>query len=1372
MNPFVLVLTLSVGSACAVGVPEPPLVLDDRLAPPDPGWEAALSPDWAEPVPPPPAMESRPERAFAALASATRQPQGALSGRVVFMNGGHGWTYLSSWTLLRPVLLEMNEDYGNVDQENMFALYCFNAGATVVPFRPLGQQTNEVVLDNDGAGVTFSGPWANGTSTIFYGSTGDVPYRYASLATTETATATYTPSLPAAGFYPVYTWARHGSDRADQLYRIRHTGGESQVRVPHYLVGNGWVFLGEYYFNAGANAAMGSVVISNLRSSTNGSVVIADALRFGNGMGSADNGAGGSRYPREDESARYWIKNSLGQGQASTLYNGSGTDEEDSWSAPPKMSAEMNREGSGSLFQRVHVSFHSNAGGGRGSIGLITGTPTPYQAQLALLAGKEVNDDLVALGAPPLEVAWNNRSSFTYSGGYSEIDGGLFNYEMAATIIEVAFHDNASDALLLRDSKARAAVGKAAMHAVVKYMNTYDTNHPAPLSFLPEAPTNPRAIASGTNGVITLSWTAPVSLGGSQSPTHYVIYRSTNGYGFGNPILVGNVTSYTITNLPADTDFYFRVSASNAGGESMPSEVVGCRASSTAGAMKVLVVNGFDRFDRTSNLRQNTTAQNYGPPDATGTIERVWPRRVNAFDYVVPHGKALSAAGMAFDSCQNEAVIGNQVLLANYPIVIWSCGNETIAGETFGNAEQTKLAAFLAANGSLFVSGADVANDLDRASGPTTADRNFLHNQLHAAYASDNSGSYAATVTAGSLFAGLASATVDDGSKGIYWVQTPDVLSAFGPGALAALNYSGGTGGSAAIQYDGSAGGGRVVLLGFPFETITSSVRRNEYMARSLAFLNQSSGTNLPPSILTPPANVSVVVGSNAVLTVVAAGTWPLNYQWRFNGANLPGATASSLTRNPAQFTHSGHYEVVVSNAFGITTSAPVATLTVTLPPAFEPVFADLFDTNSASRWTINRSTADTRVAFSYDYSADGIASAPGTGGTSRGVKFEANMTAGTPAAVSISPVGQSFTGDYRLRFHLWMNANGPFPDGGTGSTQHGTAGIGTAGDRVQWTGAGSTADGFWFAVDGEGQASDTSTTSVNDFVAFNGTTTYAATSGVYAAGTASNARGNLNSYYAGSFPGGQTAPTWQQSNFAQQTGGLAVGTIGLAWREVIIQKTGNNVDWSIDGLPIATIPGAAFTASNIFLGYWDTFASLSDNPALSFGLVDNVRVERLVTNAPPFITTHPASAAVKAGHIAAFNVVADGTAPLAFQWRFNGANLPGATASSFLLDPAGLPDAGSYSVLITNVAGTVASSNAFLTVIPLAPLKFDGLAWQPDGSLTLRLSGEPGVYAIESSTTLTNWSFVASVTNVTGNAEFVGGPATNSPALFYRARQ
>jgi hypothetical protein len=802
----------------------------------------STTPDWSEPV------STNLVKQFSTVSPqaspvvpSAHQPGGALSGRLVFMNSGHGWTwYAGGWSLQREVALNsMNEDYGNLDQLNFFAAYCFNAGAIVVSMRPLGQQTNEVVLDNVSTGVTFSGAWSDSTSTYYFGNPGDVPYRFASLGTTETATATYTPTIPAPGYYPVYTWVRAGSDRGDQLYRIRHTGGETQYRVPHYMVGNGWVYLGEYYFNAGSNSLNGSVVISNLRSSTNGSVVIADAIRFGNGMGSVDRGGGVSGYPREEESCRYWIQANLAQGQSTSLYDTSGNDEQDSWSAPPRMSVEMNREQSGSMFKRIHLSFHSNASGdgnSRGTEGLITSVPTPNQAAFARLCGQTVNDELVGI-SPTLEYPWFDRgTNITYTGAYGEISDNSFVDEMDATIIEVAYHDDPTDAALLRDPRVRNAVARAAMHAVVKYMNQFDTTDPVPLIFPPEPPLNVRAMGK-TNGMVSLAWDPPVSVANSGAPTNYLIYQSTNGYGFGNPISVGNVTSFTITNLPPGVDYYFRVAAANAGGESFPSVVVGCRPPLFGGSAKVLIVNAFDRFDRTTNLKQDFTPQHYVPPGPAGGNERVLPRRINSFDYVVQHGKAVSAAGVAFDSCQHLAVTNDLVALTNYPAVIWACGNESTADESFSSAEETKVAAFLANGGNLFVSGSEIAWDLDRPSGPTTADRDFIHNQLHAAYVADSSGVWNFKGVANSIFAGNTNGTFDDGSQGIYLVGYPDVIAPAN-GATTGVNYSNVTSGAAGITYNGAAGGGKVVYLGFPFETILDAGVRSAYMADALNFFN------------------------------------------------------------------------------------------------------------------------------------------------------------------------------------------------------------------------------------------------------------------------------------------------------------------------------------------------------------------------------------------------------------------------------------------------------------------------------------------------------------------------------------------------------
>ncbi len=818
-----------------------PRMIDEHLEPPP-----ALSCDFFEEGPPPPEQEqkAKPPMAFAQAVPSARQPEGALSGRIVYMTGGHGWVYAPDrWRLQRPNLHDMNEDYGNIDQLNFFATHCFNAGAIVVPFRPLGRQTNEVVIDNTSPQVTWAGSWSNSVSPIYYGEPGAIPYRYASLSATETATATYTPNIPEAGFYPVYTWVRHGLDRGHQLYRIRHTGGESQVRIPHHMVGNGWVYLGEYYFNAGSDSAAGSVIVSNLRGSPAGTYTFADAIRFGNGMGSIQRGGAVSGYPREDEGTRYWIQAGLGQGQSAVLYDGGGNDESDGWSAPPKMSREMNRQEEGNMFKRIYINFHSNAANGsaRGALSLINqnaGMQTPNQSYLAELTGRVVNEHMRALGSPPLEIPWSNRTTYTFTGGYSEIDGSLFGQEMDATIIEVGFHDNESDARIMRDPKGRDAIAKASLHAVIRYMNHFDG---APLVFPPGPPLNSRATLGANNTSATLRWQAPVSSGGGGTPTGYVIYQSADGRGFGNPVVTGNVSQRTFTGLEPGVNYYFRIAAINAGGESLPGETVAVRLPVFPESPRVLIVNAYDRYDRSNNLRQFTTVQSWSRPGASGAIERVWPRQNNSFDYVETYGKAVAHFGYAFDSCQNEAVASGLQSLNPYDIVIWAAGQESTADESFSATEQTRIAAYRNAGGNLFVSGSEIAWDLARSSGPTAADRAFFANHLRAQFpgdAHDNSNSHTIHPLVGSIFAGRPSGSFDNGSMGINWVRTPDVITPNGTGARAALNYASGPAGAAAIQYDGSAGGGRVVYFGFPFETLPAETVRTRYMADILGFLN------------------------------------------------------------------------------------------------------------------------------------------------------------------------------------------------------------------------------------------------------------------------------------------------------------------------------------------------------------------------------------------------------------------------------------------------------------------------------------------------------------------------------------------------------
>ena len=91
--------------------------------------------------------------------------------------------------------------------------------------------------------------------------------------------------------------------------------------------------------------------------------------------------------------------------------------------------------------------------------------------------------------------------------------------------------------------------------------------------------------------------------------------------------------------------------------------------------------------------------------------------------------------------------------------------------------------------------------------------------------------------------------------------------------------------------------------------------------------LNITAGTG-PPVITTQPASQTAAAGQNVTFFVVAGGSSPFTYQWRFQSGNLSGQTASNLVLNAVTSANTGNYDVIVNNSGGSVTSA-VATLTV-----------------------------------------------------------------------------------------------------------------------------------------------------------------------------------------------------------------------------------------------------------------------------------------------------------------------------------------------------------------------------------------------------------------------------------------------------------
>lgn len=120
---------------------------------------------------------------------------------------------------------------------------------------------------------------------------------------------------------------------------------------------------------------------------------------------------------------------------------------------------------------------------------------------------------------------------------------------------------------------------------------------------------------------------------------------------------------------------------------------------------------------------------------------------------------------------------------------------------------------------------------------------------------------------------------------------------------------------------------------------------------------NASLTVNSPPIITAQPAARVASVAAPTAFTVGIAGTPPFGYQWRFNGANIPGSTAPSLTIGGVVPAHAGPYSVFVTNAYGSATSAS-ATLTVLPVRVFSPwgAVAGGFGSDAASAVALDSS--------------------------------------------------------------------------------------------------------------------------------------------------------------------------------------------------------------------------------------------------------------------------------------------------------------------------------------------------------------------------------------------------------------------------------
>jgi hypothetical protein len=180
---------------------------------------------------------------------------------------------------------------------------------------------------------------------------------------------------------------------------------------------------------------------------------------------------------------------------------------------------------------------------------------------------------------------------------------------------------------------------------------------------------------------------------------------------------------------------------------------------------------------------------------------------------------------------------------------------------------------------------------------------------------------------------------------------------------------------------------------------------------------------------------------------------------------------------------------------------------------------------------------------------------------------------------------------------------------------------------------------------------------------------------------------------------------------------GLAFPTVGLAQPSITTQpesqsvSLGANVTFSVNATGSSPLAYQWQKNSAALAGSTETTLVLTNVQSAHAGdyhvVVTNVQgtvtsdVAHLTVLVPPGITMagQPKDKVVAAERAASFSVLANGTTPLSYQWRFEGADLPGASNPTLSIPRTQLTNAGAYTVLVANLAGGVTSRVAQLSV-------------------------------------------------------------------------
>jgi pectate lyase len=210
---------------------------------------------------------------------------------------------------------------------------------------------------------------------------------------------------------------------------------------------------------------------------------------------------------------------------------------------------------------------------------------------------------------------------------------------------------------------------------------------------------------------------------------------------------------------------------------------------------------------------------------------------------------------------------------------------------------------------------------------------------------------------------------------------------------------------------------------------------------------------------------------------------------------------------------------------------------------------------------------------------------------------------------------------------------------------------------------------------------------------------------------------------------------------------------------EVFADQDGLNIN-GVNGPAHGDYDVVASTNFDLPVSQWPVIATDSFDANGNFRFVNSIAADvpqkfyaiRVNTNAPgatpPVITGQPQDTTNLVGNSASFTVAATGTAPLFYQWYFNASNLlTGKTSNTLTLNNIQFSDAGGYSTIVSNNAGSVTSVVAQLVVTNIATAPF--ILTQPqDQTVTVGQTANFSVTAGGSMPLSYQWNYTADFSN------------------------